>query len=269
MGGFFVPKQGAELWAYIIGAFVVGLGILYALSLTPKSLRKTLIAGITFLGGLFFALEFFWPVDTAGPMAGKNFLTAYIKPVSSVTTILGALALGLGLYSMVSIHGRAVAKRRENWGFSAVLLGAILAMAIPAIWKEYDKSPQIAGFYRIMYDGGFNPLNATMFSIVAFYIVSAAYRAFRIRTVEAGILLMSAVIIMIGQVTLGQLLTAWIPNENFSSNFRVENLSNWILTRVNSPAQLAISLGIGVGTLATALRLWLSLERGAFFDEEL
>lgn len=265
----FVPKQGAELWAYIIGAFVVGLGILFALSLTPKSLRKPFIAAITFVAGLFFALEFFWPVQTSGELAGKNILTAYIKPVSAVTTILGAFALGLGLYSLVSIHGRAVARRRENWGFSALLLGAILAMAIPAIWKEYDKSPYIAGFYKIVYEGGFNALNATMFSIVAFYIVSAAYRAFRIRTVEAGILLASAVIIMVGQVTLGQLLTAWAPNEGLTANLRVENLSNWILTRVNSPAQLAISLGIGVGTLATALRLWLSLERGAFFDEEL
>ena len=269
MNGLFTPKQGISLYLYILGALIIGAMALFALSLTPSRLRKPLIAAITFLAGLFFAVEFFYPVDTAGPNVGKNFLTPYFKPVSDMTTVLQAFALGLGLYSIVGLHLRNVSRKREGWGFSVALLAGILAMAIPAIWKEYDPNPIVKGIYSIVYDGGFNALNATMFSLVAFYIVSAAYRAFRIRSAEAGILLASAVIIMIGQVTLGQLLTAWIPNDGVGANFRVENLSNWILTRVNSPALLAISLGIGVGTLATALRLWLSLERGSYFDEEL
>jgi hypothetical protein len=48
-----------------------------------------------------------------------------------------------------------------------------------------------------------------------------------------------------------------------------ENMSSWILTKVNSPAIFAIDLGLGVGSLATALRLWLSLEKGSYFEEEL
>jgi hypothetical protein len=32
---------------------------------------------------------------------------------------------------------------------------------------------------------------------------------------------------------------------------------------------MAIDFGLGVGGLATALRLWLSLERGSYFEEEL
>jgi hypothetical protein len=112
-------------------------------------------------------------------------------------------------------------------------------------------------------------LDATMFSIIAFYIVSAAYRAFRIRSTEATILLVSAAIIMLGQVAIGQAITNGIPNEGLTANFRVENLANWILKKVNSPAIMAIDFGLGVGGLATALRLWLSLERGSYFEEEL
>jgi len=108
-----------------------------------------------------------------------------------------------------------------------------------------------------------------MFSIIGFYIVSAAYRAFRIRSLEATILLASAFVVMLGQVTLGQALTAGLPTEGFASNFRIENVANWILTRVNAPALLAVELGLGVGALATSLRLWLSLERGSYFDKEL
>ena len=265
----FTPQTGTTLWIYILGALIVGAGFLFVLSLTPSRLRKPLIALVTFVAGLFFAVEFFWPVDAVGPNAGKNFLTTYLKPVSDFTNVLQAFALGLGVYSLVSVHLRTVTRRRENWGFSAVLLGGILAMAIPAIWKEYDKNPAIKGAYTLVYDGVFNSLNATMFSIVAFYIVSAAYRAFRIRSADAAILLASAVLIMLGQVTFGQALTKWIPNDGVAANLRLENLANWVLTRVNSPAIVAISFGVGIGTLATSLRLWLSLERGSYFDEEL
>ena len=107
-----------------------------------------------------------------------------------------------------------------------------------------------------------------MFTIVAFYIVSAAYRAFRIRSREATIILASAFIIMLGQVALGQALTSVFPNEGFTANFRVENATNWIFNKVNSPALLAVNFGLSIGGLATSLRLWLSLERGSYFDEE-
>jgi hypothetical protein len=203
-------------------------------------------------------------------MRNQNFLTPYLKPVSQMTTVLQAFALGIGVYSLLAVHLRTVARKREGWGFSVVLLAAIVAMAVPAIWKEYaPDNKALKNFYLILYDGAYNALISTMFSIVAFYIVSAAYRAFRVRSREATIILVSAFVLMLGQVALGQALTGGIPNTGFSANLRVENMANWILTRVNSPAILAIDFGLGIGSLATSLRLWLSLERGSYFDEEL
>lgn len=265
----FATQTGITLLLFILGAFVVSGGIFFLLTLLPTQFRKPLIAGVTFIAGLFFAAEFFLPVAPPGaPNAGQNFLTPYLKPVSAWTTVLQAFALGIGIYSLVSVHLRNISRKRQGYGFSIVLLGAILAMAVPAIWKEYTTDARVKGLYTIIYDGGFNALNATMFSVVAFYIVSAAYRAFRIRSLEATIILISAFLIMLGQVTVGQALTNWIPTEGFARNFRVESISNWILTRVNSPAVLAIEFGVGIGALATSLRLWLSLERGSYFDEE-
>jgi hypothetical protein len=265
----FVPQTGITLWLFILGALVVGGGVFFVLTLVPTRFRKPLIAAVTFLAGLFFALEFFLPVATEGETKGQNFLTPFLKPVSAWTTILQGFALGIGVYSLVSVHLRNIARKREGRGFSVVLLAAIVAMAVPAIWKEYNPDPRLKGFYEIIYDGAFNSLNATMYSVVAFYIVSAAYRAFRIRSREATLILISAFLIMLGQVTIGQAITNGIPNEGFARNFRIENIANWILTRVNSPAVLAIEFGVGIGALATSLRIWLSLERGSYFDEEL
>ena len=108
-----------------------------------------------------------------------------------------------------------------------------------------------------------------MFSIIAFYIVSAAYRAFRVRSVEATMLLVTAVIVMLGQISIGQLLTAWIPDNamgGLGHDLHIEVIRNWILTKANAPATRAIAFGLGIGSLAVALRIWLGLERGSYFE---
>lgn len=263
------PLQGPALFGAIAGALAASAVLFFLLTLLPAKARKPLIVAVTFLAGLFYAAEFFWPVASSGPDAGKNFLTPYLKPVSDMATVLQTFAIGLGVYSLVSLHGRNVLRRRAGWGFSAVLLGGIIALLVPALLKEYHPNRYNKAVFALMYDGAFNNLNATMFSLVAFYIVSAAYRAFRVRSREATLLLAAAFVIMVGQVALGQALTSHIPNTGFWANLRVENMRSWILYKVNSPAILAVDLGIGIGTLATSLRLWLSLERGSYFDEEL
>ena len=90
-------------------------------------------------------------------------------------------------------------------------------------------------------------------------------------SVEATILLVAAALVMLGNVPIGQALTNWIPNEktDIIANLRLENIGQWIQKRASSPATMAIDFGLAVGALATSLRLWLSLERGSYFEEEL
>ena len=50
---------------------------------------------------------------------------------------------------------------------------------------------------------------------------------------------------------------------------RIERIAQWLLLEINTPAQRGILFGLNLGLLATSLRYWLSLERGAYFDKEL
>ncbi|MCB9897583.1 MAG: hypothetical protein H6825_06250 [Planctomycetes bacterium] len=101
-----------------------------------------------------------------------------------------------------------------------------------------------------VYDRIFIPLQATMFSLLAFYIASAAFRAFRARSTEATLLLLAGAIVMLGQVplpgVLGDLTLAW---------------QGWLMAFVNGAGQRAIIIGATLGVLATGLRIVLGIER--------
>jgi hypothetical protein len=101
-----------------------------------------------------------------------------------------------------------------------------------------------------MYQYIFNACGATMFSILAFFIASAAYRTFRAKSREATILLIAAIIIMIG-VPIGSLISEAVPG-----------IVNWIMEVPNTAAQRGILLGICLGSIATSLRIIFGIERG-------
>lgn len=282
-----LPEQGRILYAtlVVLGAFVLILGLVPLLQTLPPRGRRLLIVAITFLAGLFFAAEFFLPVDWRAVFPKddptRNFLTPAIQPAQNVLQIIGALALGLGTFGLVRLHMRNVVQKRAQWGYSVVLLVAFVTMAIFSILNTLSekgvvtKTPLLERGFSILFDYTLVQLDAAMFSLIAFYIFSAAYRAFRIRSVEASILMFTAVVVLIGVVPLGAYISYTLlglpqgpPPENadwwtqFLHSAGLPSIANWILTALNAPAQRAIEFGVGIGGLAMAIRLWLSLERG-------
>ena len=99
-----------------------------------------------------------------------------------------------------------------------------------------------------------------MFSLLAFLIASAAFRAFRARTTEATLLLLAAMIVLIGNVPIGDLIwntfLSWLPLENGASEAR-----QWILGNPNLSARRGIILGVSLGVISQAIRLILGIER--------
>lgn len=261
------------------------LAVLAALQAAPRRSRKGIIAVFTFLGGLYFATEFFWPAD---PKTHGNFLTPYEDFVSSLAQVVGSFAVGLGVFSLLQLHSRTIARQRPGWGYSTALLISFGAMTTFGLMNAYSAKTTIIpavsglwasqnahGMFQFLFRGGLTNLGSATFSIIAFYIASAAYRAFRIRSLEATLLMVAALIVMLGSVSFGTWFTHAIPftsadgSENPWANLRIERIAQWLLLEINTPAQRGILFGLTLGLLATSLRYWLSLERGAYFDKEL
>ena len=94
------------------------------------------------------------------------------------------------------------------------------------------------------------PLNATMFSMLAFFMASAAYRSFRARTPEAVLLLCVALFVMYGRVPIGHMTWEKIPD-----------IVEWILRYPSMGAQRGILIGVGLGVMATSLKMLRGIER--------
>lgn len=271
----FHPVTGSLWYAYIVGALLASGVFFGLLTLVPQNLRRYVIQGATFLGGLYWALEFFLPthpMPTAqSPKAVGNFLTPYVVPFGNVASIVAAFAVGLGIINLVQVHGKRITKGGSNSFNSAVFFLGLIVMFTVSILRKAHPNAINKNLNTLVFDGGLQTMDATMFSIVAFYIVSASYRAFRVRSVEATLLLVTATLVMLGQIAIGTWLTHTLPEANagpmgWTHNLRLEIIRDWILTKANAPASRAIAFGLGIGGLAVALRIWLGLERGSYFD---
>ncbi len=82
-----------------------------------------------------------------------------------------------------------------------------IAQINPVEWGAHVSTR--GSLFRWMFDFLFTPLSATMFALLAFFVASASYRAFKIRNFEATLLLTAGIIIMLGRVPIGSNISAW------------------------------------------------------------
>jgi hypothetical protein len=285
------PNESSELYLKIGIAMALGFAMVIACLFVPTRSRKIIVGGITFLAGLYWVAFYFWPEPAfrgpndvpEGMVDGVGFWLSDANPVvANLANIISGFILGLGVYSLIRIHLKRLFGGHKDAFFSSVLVLSAIVMFVFGLvdWKirlgdTENKLVDSAnwGFWQygqdLLFNGLLQVLDAAMFSMIAFFIMSAAYRAFRIRSIEATILLSAALILMLslmgGLVVWSDgVLSGWAGNnpDHFLMSFKPSEVANWIGSTLQQPGIRAIDFGIGIGALAMGLRLWLSLERG-------
>jgi len=199
---------------------------------------------ICFISGFVMLVQYYsprmdWMTDTL--LAWFNIITVF--------------AFILGVASLLSVNGGKIARLQPGWGYNAVLIVSFLVTLVVGLWKGTDNGTPLSWIFTYV----FGALQSTMYSLLAFFIASAAFRAFKAKTVEATLLLVTAFIVMFGQAPLGELIWNGL---GLNQLLPIDRLINyWILGGFNTAGQRAILLGAAVGVISVGMKIILGIER--------
>jgi hypothetical protein len=123
--------------------------------------------------------------------------------------------------------------------------------------ENFNKLSVTKQLFRLLFEGIFISLGSAIFSLLGFYIVTAAFRAFRVRSFESGLMMLAALLVMLGQISVGILLWG-----------ELSEIRLWLLEYPNTAAFRAIDLGASVAGLILAFRMWWSIESKSFSGKD-
>jgi hypothetical protein len=211
---------------------------------------------LTVLCGLLITWAFFSPFDASRAVNAELLAWAIV---------FFSAAFLLGIVNLIRISLKQIASGHPDRVYKIILLVVLFSYLSIGIAEIHGwLSPMATGtdvngntimsdqvrrqwiYFRL-----FQPLQATMFSLLAFFIASAAFRAFRARSFEAVLLLLAGAIVMLGQVPLGDELSFGLASR----------WQDFLMKYINAAGQKAIIIGMALGTLATGLRIVLGIER--------
>lgn len=205
---------------------------------------RTLPLVFAFVFGLIGIATFYIPHSAAQSLERE--MALWVR-------IVAAFAYLLGLYSLLNLHWQRIRQHVVGWGYSLVAIVSFAVMMVFVIYNDGNgpfAAQAEAGGYKWLFDYVHVSCASTMFSILAFFIASAAYRTFRARTPEAALLLIAAVIVMLGRVPIGREISEFFPLA-----------TDWLLNVPNLAAKRGILLGVSLGAIATSLRIIFGIER--------
>lgn len=161
----------------------------------PKRFIATIIAGVA---GLIVLLDF------TSSIAGIDQIA---RLVLDWAALLAAIALLAGLLNVAGGHLQRVLRRQADWGYSLVLLIAMLLViingTIVGFWNQGGETKvvvfpnslveqPIRDVFRAFYE----PLAGSFLALLAFFSLSAALRALRRHTIDALVILIVAILVL-------------------------------------------------------------------------
>jgi hypothetical protein len=203
-------------------------------------MKRTVPLLITMVSGIFVLAGFF--------ILEPHVRSVY-DDIQQYVIVVVAFTYVLGVANVLQTNLEGVRRRATDWPFKVVLLlglGTTMAVGFSEGTHYLDDSSHFSWIYRTFY----TPMAATMFALLAFFIASAAFRAFRVRTLEALLLAIAAFILMLGRVPIGAAIHPWLPAT-----------ADWLMEIPQNAAKRGILMGAALGVIATGLRVIFGVEK--------
>ncbi|MBN1901928.1 hypothetical protein JW926_11455 [Candidatus Sumerlaeota bacterium] len=197
---------------------------------------------ITIIVGIFMIAKFFLNV---------LWIKAVADELEQWGMIVLAMAIVLGVANILRVNLKTALKKGKDWQYKLVVVISMMGMILVGLWDLAMRGHVSAGSeFQYLFDVIYTPLSATMFALLAFYVASAAFRAFRARNVGAALLLVSGALVMIGRVPLSAAISGYLPK-----------IADWIMAVPNAAGQRGLIIGAAMGVIATGLRIIFGIER--------
>lgn len=143
--------------------------------------------------------------------------------------------------------------------------GAVLAVRK----REIDANGKLVSVEGILtafgwlYNYALLPLQGTMFALLGFFVASAAFRSFRAKSADAALLLVTALIVLIGNVPFTNYIWADMLGLRHIHGVGVEmtDIVGWIMGTPNTAARRGVTFGVALGAIATGLKIIFGIER--------
>jgi len=210
--------------------------------------NRELIIGIMLVCGIIIMADFVIDIEPLNNIASI---------LRTSTVIISATAMGLAAVNIIRIN--LVRGLRETsvsldkffniW--TVLLMIATIALGL--------MGPSIGGSegFLWIYKNINQPIHASVYSLTVFYIFYAAWRAFRIRSIESSILLVAGILIMFSNIPLG----AFIPGLN--------EVGTWVFKVPSAAGSRALEIAISFGIVVMGYRTLIGREKSMPIGSEI
>jgi len=193
-------------------------------------IKRYIPLAITFVMGITMVIATYFLAEGTPEREATSLLTASVD-------ILVATAGIIGLVVLIRHHGLNISRRGRFWKYSIITIVGVVLYLIVGLYAVATHGQHLMlaqEFFSWVYNELYVHMDMTIFSLLAFFIASAAYRAFRLRSVEASILLIVGSLMLLGKAPLGGALWEGFPT-----------IATWLMEVPNMAGQRAILIEIG------------------------
>ena len=193
---------------------------------------------LTLLVGLIIFADYYFKIQSISDAAG------FFK---NAALVIATIAIILGAINIISIHGNRMMKQTKGqWFYSLCLLVSMSIMVVTGLMPPFATHP----IYTWFYDNVMARVGQAVYAVLAFYMASAGFRAFRARSWEATILLISGFIMLLSSAPVGSVI---LP--------QITPIGEWFMSVPNMAAQRGLILAIATGAITLGIRVYLGRER--------